>query len=145
MSELVTTSDEVAYLVFDIESVADGDLVSRLQYPGEDLSDDEAIARFRAELLEQKGSDFIPYTFHLPVSVVIAKISREFELLDLVALDQPEFRPHVITKLFWRGWEHYKCPTFVTFNGRGFDIPLMEVSAFRYGLSLGRWFALDAR
>ena len=142
MSEL---SNEVAYLVFDIESVADGELVSRLQYPGEDLSGDEAISRYRAELLEQKGSDFIPYTFHLPVSVVIAKISRNFELLDLVALDQPEFRPHVITKLFWRGWEHYNCPTFVTFNGRGFDIPLMEVAAFRYGLSLGRWFALDAR
>ena len=79
MSEL---SNEVAYLVFDIESVADGELVSRLQYPGEDLSGDEAISRYRAELLEQKGSDFIPYTFHLPVSVVIAKISRNFELLD---------------------------------------------------------------
>ena len=145
MSDIKTTSDEVAYLVFDIESVADGDLVARLQYPSEGLSGDEAIARYRAELLEQKGSDFIPYTFQLPVSVVIAKISREFELLDLVALDQPEFRPHVITKLFWKGWEHYNCPTFVTFNGRGFDIPLMEVSAFRYGLSLGRWFALSAK
>ena len=31
-------------------------------------------------------------------------------------------------------------PTFVSFNGRTFDIPLMELAAFRYGISVRDWF-----
>ena len=57
-------------------------------------------------------------------------------MLDLVALDEPQFRPHVITEHFWRGWESYQRPTLVSFNGRTFDIPLLELAAFRYGVSL---------
>ena len=38
---------QVEYLVFDIEAIADGDLVSKIRYPGEGLSAPEAIARYR--------------------------------------------------------------------------------------------------
>ena len=44
-------SNDTRYFVFDIESVADGELVSRLKYPGEDLGPAEAIAKYRAELM----------------------------------------------------------------------------------------------
>ena len=46
----------------------------------------------------------------------------------------------MITENFWRGWEKYHRPTLVSFNGRGFDLPLLELAAFRYGLSLPGWF-----
>jgi len=69
----------IEYFVFDIESVADGDLVSKLRYPEDDLSGEEAIARYREELLEKYDSDFIPYTFQVPVSVVIGKVSADFQ------------------------------------------------------------------
>lgn len=138
-------SPSVRYFVFDIESVADGQLVSKLRYPGEDLSTHEAVQRYRQELLEQYRSDFIPYTYQLPISIVIAKVSDDYRLLDLVALDEPQYRPHVITENFWRGWEAYRRPTFVTFNGRTFDIPLLELAAFRYGLSLPGWFDFQAK
>ena len=36
-------------------------------------------------------------------------------------------------------------PTLVSFNGRTFDIPLMEMSAFRFGLSIPAWFNLHER
>lgn len=133
----------VQYFVFDIESVADGELISKVRYPGEHLSAAEAIARYRQELIEATGVDFIPYTFQIPASVVVAKVAKDFRLLDLVALDDPEFRSHVITENFWRGWEAYRRPTFVTFNGRTFDIPLMELAAFRYGLSVPGWFNVE--
>ncbi|MFN3150491.1 3'-5' exonuclease [Bremerella sp.] len=135
----------VRYLVFDVESVADGNLVSRLKYPDEGLSPEEAVNRFRAELLEEKGSDFIPYTYQMPVSVAIAKLDIELNLIDQVVLDAPKFRPPVITDHFWRGWKAYRRPTFVTFNGRAFDIPLMELAAFRFGLSVPDWFNLNAK
>jgi predicted PolB exonuclease-like 3'-5' exonuclease len=135
----------VRYLVFDVESVADGNLVAKLRYPDRDLEPREAIDLYRQELLEQTNSDFIPYTFQVPVSVVIAKVSDDLRLLDLVALDEPEFRPHVIAEHFWRGWEAYRRPTWVTFNGRGFDLPLMELAAFRYGISVPGWFDVQAK
>ncbi len=135
----------VAYLAFDIESVTDGQLVSRLRYPEENLSANEAVRRYRDELLEERGNDFVPYTYQLPASLVVAKVGRDFRLLDLVALDEPKFRPHVIVENFWRGWEKHGRPTLVSFNGRGFDLPLLELAAFRYGLSVPGWFNVAAR
>ena len=131
----------VEYLVFDIESVADGALISKLRYAGADLEPDAAIARYRAELLEKYDSDFIPYTYQIPISIAIAKVAADFRMIDLVVLDEPEFRPHEITRDFWRGWDAYRRPTLVSFNGRTFDMPLLELAAFRYGLSTPGWFA----
>jgi predicted PolB exonuclease-like 3'-5' exonuclease len=139
------TKTAVKYLVFDCESVADGELVGKLRYPGEQLEPEQAIARYRSELMEKYESDFIPYTFQIPVSVAVAKVAGDFSLLDLVVLDEPQFRPHVITEKFWRGWTAYKRPTLVTFNGRTFDVPLLELAAFRYGIELKDWFAANAK
>ena len=94
--------------------------------------------------MEQRGTTFIPHTFQLPISVVIAKVGAEFDLLDIVSLDEPDFRSHVITAHFWKGWEIYKRPQWVTFNGRSFDLPLMELAAYRYGISLKSWFKSDS-
>ncbi len=135
----------VRYLVFDVESVAVGNLVAGLRYPGESLSAQEAVRKYRDELMEKYGSDFIPYTFQTPVSIAVAKVGADFRLIDLVVLDEPRFRPHVITEHFWRGWEKYRRPTLVSFNGRSFDIPLLELAAFRYGLNVSSWFDSHAK
>lgn len=133
----------VAHLVFDVESVADGELISKVRYPGADMAPDEAIATYQDELMEARGTTFIPHTFQIPVAVVIAKVAANLKLIDIVSLDEPEFQPHVITEKFWRGWETYQHPQWVTFNGRTFDIPLMELAAFRYGVSVPKWFRSD--
>jgi len=135
----------VRYLVFDIESVADGALVSKLVFPAEKLKPTEAIAKYRAQLMAKHDSDFIPYTYQLPLSIAVAKIDAQFRLTDLAVLDEAESRPHVMTEHFWRGWEKYGRPTLVSFNGRGFDIPLLELAAFRYGISLPGWFNTTAK
>lgn len=140
-----SSNQSVRYLVFDLETVADGQLVSALRYPKEKLSASEAIRRYRDELLEKYESDFIPYTYQIPVAAAIAKVAADFRLIDIVVLDEPQFRPHVITEHFWRGWEKYRRPTLVSFNGRTFDIPVLELSAFRYGIALPAWFDLKAR
>jgi len=133
-------TNSVRYLVFDVESVADASLVAKLRYAGESLDPAAAVRRYRDELLEKYESDFIPYSFQFPISVVVGKVTAEFRLEDVVVLDEPQFRPHVITEHFWRGWEKYHRPTLVSFNGRGFDLPLLELSAFRYGVSVPGWF-----
>lgn len=137
-----TPTEAPAFLIFDIETVADGRLVQQIRYPDlPDLSPEEAVAKQRQHLLETTGSDFIPHTFQVPVAVAIAKVSRDHRLIDVTTLDRPRFRPQVITRHFWQGWRHYERPTLVTFNGRAFDLPVLEMAAFRYGLSLGDWFA----
>lgn len=133
----------VSHFIFDVESVADGDLIASVKYPGDGLSGPEAVQRFQEELIEQSGKTFIPHTFQIPTAVVIAKVDGDLNLLDIVSLDEPQFRPHIITDHFWRGWESYGRPQWVSFNGRGFDLPLMELAAFRYGLSIPAWFSCN--
>lgn len=146
-SEKGTTmaAKKVAYLVFDIESVADESLVAKLRYSDESLQPRDAVRRYRDELLEKSGSDFIPYTYQIPISVTVAKVGEDYRLMDLVSLDEPHYRPHLLTDKFWRGWEAYKQPTLVSFNGRTFDIPLMELAAFRFGIGIPRWFGLKEK
>ena len=117
------SSPAVSYLVFDIESIADGDLISKVRYPSENYTPEKAIEVYCGERLEQFGSEFIPYTYHLPISVAVIKLGVDLRIIDIVTLDTPEYRPHVITKHFWDGWKGYKMPTLVSFNGRTFDIP----------------------
>lgn len=139
------TKQQVKYLVFDVESVADGALVAKVRYPGEAMSPLAAVQLYRAYLMEKYESDFIPYTFQIPVSVVVAKVAADYRLIDLVALDEPEYRPHVLTANFWKGWEAYRRPTLVSFNGRSFDLPLLELAAFRYGINVQGWFNLAGK
>ncbi len=134
--------DETAYIVFDTESVADGALMSRVLYPGDGLAPEEAIARYTQEQLESRpGSKvFIPVSFHVPVAIAIARVNRDYHLIDVKALDAPRFDSRSMVDLFWKGLQAYKGAVLVDFNGRGFDLPLMTMSAFRFGLSCPRYF-----
>lgn len=135
----------VAYLIFDVEAVGDGELIANVRYPNDTLTPAAALRRYRDDLIEQTGKDVLPPTFVLPCSVAIAKVAPDYKLLDVAVLDAPAYRPHMIARKFWQGWEHYKRPPFVTFNGRGYDLPVLEYAAFRYGLSVPAWFNVDAR
>ena len=136
---------DVKYLIFDIETVGDGDLIQKIRYPDEDLTPREAVERYRRQLLEETGKDILPGTFVLPVSVAIAKVAADYRLMELTVLDAPAFRPQEIVRRFWQGWQHSDRPPLVTFNGRGYDMPVMELAAFRYGLSVPAWFNVDSK
>lgn len=136
---------DVKYLIFDIETVGDGDLIRRVRFPDEDLTPRESVERYRRQLLEETGRDVLPATFVLPISVAIAKVASDFRLLELTVLDSPQYRPAEITRRFWQGWTHYNRPTLVSFNGRGYDIPVLELAAFRFGLSVPQWFNVESR
>ena len=133
-------ANSIRYLVFDVETVADAKLAAKLHFVGQRIEPAEAVRRWRAELMAKYENDFIPYTFQLPISVVVAKVAGDFRLADIVVLDEPQCRPHVMTENFWRGWEKYHRPTLVSFNGRGFDLPLLELAAFRFGVAIPGWF-----
>lgn len=142
---MASPNQEIRYLLFDVESVADGELIARTRYPERNLPPEDAVRLFRQELVLSSGRDFIPYTYQLPIAIVIAKLRADLSLVEIVSLDQPNHRPHVMTKHFWTGWQLYDQPIWVTFNGRTFDLPLMEHAAFRYGVPVPQWFNLMDR
>ncbi|MCP4135725.1 MAG: 3'-5' exonuclease [bacterium] len=135
--------EEVKYLVFDVESVPDPRLIKMVKYPDEELSDTDAVAKFREEIMTNSNgvSDFIPVTFQYPISICIAKIRSDLSLIDIVSLDEPRLKTREMVRLFWLGIEDlYDHASMVTFNGRGFDIPLLEMMAYRYGFKAKRHF-----
>lgn len=142
MTPSSASRQDTAYIVFDTESVVDGALLARVLYPGESLSPEAAIARLENELGAESSEDkpFIPVTFHVPVAIGVARVGKDYRLLDLASLDAPRYDPRTLVKAFWRGVDYYTQSVLVNFNGRGFDIPLLTLSAFRFGISSRRYF-----
>ncbi len=130
------TTPVTAFLILDTESVPDGRLIAQVKYPGEQLTPEEAIAKAQAEArqLSPTGSDFLPVTFQYPVAVCVVRVGADLRLQAVTCLDEPHFRPREIVSKFWRGLDFYRAK-LVSFNGRGFDLPLLELAAFRYGCS----------
>lgn len=133
---------QTAFLVFDTESIPDGRLLNMVKYPDLNLSEAEAIEKARQEARETSfsGSDFIPYTFQLPVAVCVARVGTDFGLQAVACLDAPLYRTREMVKKFWHGLSFYTKCKLVTFNGRTFDLPLLEMAAFRYGLTARDYF-----
>jgi predicted PolB exonuclease-like 3'-5' exonuclease len=136
-----------AFFVMDTESVPDGRLLALEKYPGEPLGPEEAVARAQAEARDRSvnGSDFLPVTYHYPVAVCILRVGSDFGLQAVTCLDAPQFRPRKIVEAFWTGLASYKEKykdrvKLVTFNGRCFDLPLLELAAFRYGCNFRDYF-----
>jgi predicted PolB exonuclease-like 3'-5' exonuclease len=132
-----------AFLVVDTESIPDGQLLSLVKYKDAGLSPEAAIERARAEARDASwsGSDFLPHTFQLPVAVCVARVAPDFTLQAVASLDAPLYRPREIVKKFWLGLSFYTRCKLVTFNGRSFDLPLLELAAFRYGFPAKDYFA----
>ncbi|HEY8506568.1 MAG TPA: ribonuclease H-like domain-containing protein, partial [Gemmataceae bacterium] len=111
-----------------------------------EIPPEEAIRRARAEAREKSRdqSDFLPVSFQYPVAVAVLRVGADFALQAISCLDAPLFRPREIVRKFWLGVGCYNRAKLVTFNGRGFDMPLLELAAFRYGLS-GRDYFMNSR
>jgi predicted PolB exonuclease-like 3'-5' exonuclease len=139
------------FIVVDTESVPDGTLLARVKYPGELFSPEAAIARAQAEAKEKSvtGSDFLPVSFQYPVAICLLIADKDYTLKALRCLDAPQYRPRQMTEAFWNGLAAYKEMSkqaqLVTFNGRGFDLPLLEMAAFRYGVRCGGDYFVNGR
>lgn len=127
-----------AFLIVDTESVPDGELLAKVKYPGELLTPEAAIERARAEAREASpsGSDFLPVTFQTPVAACVIRVNNKFQMEKVTCLDAPEFRAAEVVRKYWLGISLHKRASLVTFNGRGFDIPLLELAAYRQGISI---------
>jgi predicted PolB exonuclease-like 3'-5' exonuclease len=124
-------------LVFDIETVPDTETGSRI-YDLHDLSDGDIAKAMYAKRLQKTGnSEFLP--LHLHKIVAISAVLRSGESLKVWSLgseDSPE--KELITR-FYDGIDRY-TPTLVSWNGGGFDLPVLHYRSLLQGVDARRYW-----
>jgi len=133
----------VTYAVFDIETRIDKRLVNETLFRGRGLSDEAAFEEMRRELLNQRGNDFFPLSFHVPVSIAVGSVSSDHLLQSVESLADSNYGEERLVREFWDRVERFRgC--LVSFNGRQFDLPVLELQALRYGCAAPSYFADDS-
>ena len=141
------------YLIFDIETVRDDDLIfqtcKELQAwdgltPTYETKE-QCLERMERVICDEQGDDcFWPLKFVKPVLVSFIALDGQLNYITHRSIFGTD--PQKLTAEFWQLIE--EAPTalstmhYVSFNGKRFDIPVMEVQALRYALSCPWWFRM---
>ena len=123
-------------LVFDIETVPDVDLGRRL-YGLEGLADGQIAKAMFALRRQRAGGDFLPAEQQRIVAISCAlRSGDEVRVWSLGSPGEPE---REIVQRFFDGIEKY-TPQLVSWNGSGFDLPVLHYRALVHGIAgSGYW------
>ncbi len=124
--------------VFDCETIPDIDLI-RANFEIEGLDDHAAIDAAQAQYAENHNTTFLPLPYHrvVAISAVIADgFGRFIKVGDFGKGEDDEAA--IIRDFF--DYIEAQNPRLVSFNGRGFDMPMLLIRAMRYNLSFPAWF-----
>ncbi len=124
-------------MAFDIETIPDVEGGRRLFELG-DLSDaDTAKAMFALRRQKTGDSEFLQH--HLHRVVAISVLLRSGDSFKLWSLGTPESDEADLIKRFFEGIERY-TPTLVSWNGGGFDLPVLHYRSLVHGISAARYW-----
>lgn len=115
--------------VFDCESVPDAALIRRL-YGFE--GDDESVSKMAlAAQKDESGNEFLPLPFHRIISIC-AVICDEFGAFIKVNKIEGNSEREMIGNFF--AFINKYEPRLVSFNGKGFDMPVLVLRALKYNI-----------
>lgn len=118
-------------LVFDIETIPDIETGRRLYPELKDLSDDDALTALIALRQAEAGNDFMRLPLHKIACLSFLWVENgEFSLHSL-ALDR--LTEADILRKFFRAFA--KKPVLVSWNGSGFDVPVLLYRALHHKIS----------
>ena len=124
-------------LAFDIETVPDL-AAGRKLYGLDGLSDaDTAKAMFHIRNQETGGSEFMRH--HLHQIVAIAAVFKSADGVKVWSLGDADSDEKEILRRFFDGVERY-TPTLVSWNGGGFDLPVIHYRALLHGVCARRYW-----
>jgi len=123
-------------LVFDIETVPDVEL-GRRTLGLEGLSDAQVAKAMYAVRRQESGSDFLPLEQHRVVA--ISCVLRRGEQLMVWSLGDLQSSEAELIKRFFDGIERY-TPDLVSWNGSGFDLPVLHYRALKAGVQAPRYW-----
>ncbi|MCI0516405.1 MAG: 3'-5' exonuclease [Woeseiaceae bacterium] len=121
---------------FDIETVPDVDFGRRM-WKLEGLSDEDVGTAMSFNRLQETGSDFLPP--HQQRIVAISVGLRTGESFRLWSLGDPGSDEAELVRRFFDGIERY-APDLVSWNGGGFDLPVLHYRALRHGIQAPRYW-----
>ena len=125
-------------LVFDIESIPDVDGLRALRGAGAELSDEQVHAAWVAERKEKGQSDFMP--LYLQRVLVISCVFRNAEGLRIHSfVDKDGQSEAKVIQSFFQAIEKH-VPQLVSWNGGGFDLPVLHYRGLRHGLEANKYW-----
>ena len=123
-------------LVFDIETVPDVELGRKLYELG-DLSDADVATVMFTKQRQLRGSDFLPPP-QQPI-VAISAVMRSREGIKIFSLGDEQSPERELVQRFFDGLERY-TPVLVSWNGSGFDLPVLNYRALKHGVVAHRYW-----
>ncbi len=126
-------------LVFDLETVPDVAGLRRLRPDWSKLPDAEVAERAFAERREKTGSDFLPLHLHRIVAIGCAfRDEQGFRVRCLGAAGDDEKK---LVQDFFKLIDRYS-PQLVSWNGGGFDLPVLHYRGLIHGVAAARYWEL---
>ncbi|BCX79626.1 3'-5' exonuclease [Campylobacter sp. 19-13652] len=121
--------------IFDTETIPDVDALRAVYgYEGDDAS----VMQQAFEVQKNKtGSEFLPINFHKVVAIS-AVMADEFGKFERVNSIKATSEGELINKFI--SFINSQNPRLISFNGRGFDMPMLMVRAMKYNLSCPTYF-----
>ena len=123
-------------LVFDIETIPDTDLGRRL-HGVEDLSDADVAKIMFFKQRQARGTEFLPVSQHRVVAISVVLRTRDD--LHVFTLGDEDASEKEILRRFFDGMARYS-PELVTWNGQGFDLPVLHYRALLHGVNAERYW-----
>lgn len=122
--------------VFDIETIPDVQACRKL-YELEGLSDHDAVEAVKAIRRGEGKSDFFPHYLQQVVAISCAlRHQDKFALWSLGEENSPEKE---LIERFYKGLDRY-IPTLVSWNGGGFDLPVLHYRALKNGVQAPQYW-----
>ncbi len=122
-------------LVFDIETAPDVAAARRIYPELADLNDDDALSALTALRTQESGRSFM----RLPLQriVCISFLYIKNGAMSLRSLSAEQLSEQEILQTFFRAFNDFdSLPQLVSWNGSGFDIPVLLYRAMLYELSV---------
>jgi hypothetical protein len=123
-------------LAFDIETVPDVELGRRL-YELDGLDDATVAHVMTVKQRQVRNSDVLPA--HQQRVIAISCVMRSSEGVRVFSLGEEQSGEKELVQRFFDGLERY-APTLVSWNGSGFDLPVLNYRALAHGLSAARYW-----
>ncbi len=124
-------------LVFDIETVPDVDF-GRRYYELDGLSDEDVAQVMFNHQRQAQGTEFLPLHQHRVVAIsVLLRTRDEFRLWSLGDSEADDEAD--LIRRFYDGLDRYS-PDLVSWNGSGFDLPVLHYRGLRHGVAAPRYW-----
>jgi predicted PolB exonuclease-like 3'-5' exonuclease len=124
-------------LVFDIETIPDVAGLRALNGVAADITDADVAQQAFSARREKTGSDFLQHHLHRVAAIsCVFRDDEGFRVKSLGALDDGEAR---LIQDFYRVIDRY-TPQLVSWNGGGFDLPVLNYRALVNGITASRFW-----